>query len=164
MDQDLKQRLVGAIVITALATIFVPMLFDDPIDQSGKNINELTIPQLPVQSINVNSSKLAKSVDDVINLPEPKALKEQLVEQKKITKKERWFLQVGTFGQKSNADALQKKLEVQGFNVSNTKVSSEKGASYKIRVGPAVNKTRAENMKIRIDKLFNIKSIITSDG
>ena len=43
MDQDLKQRLVGAVVITALAAIFVPMLFDDPIDESGKLISQLKI-------------------------------------------------------------------------------------------------------------------------
>ncbi len=47
MDPAFKQRLVGAIVITALAAIFVPMLFDDPVNQSSKKINSLSIPPLP---------------------------------------------------------------------------------------------------------------------
>ena len=32
MNQELKQRLIGAVVVTALAAIFIPMLFDDPVD------------------------------------------------------------------------------------------------------------------------------------
>jgi DedD protein len=48
MDHELKQRLIGAVVVTALAAIFIPMLFDDPVDTSGKTVTELTIPQTPV--------------------------------------------------------------------------------------------------------------------
>lgn len=47
IEHDLKQRIVGAAVITALAAIFVPMLFDDPLDESGKVVSELTIPEPP---------------------------------------------------------------------------------------------------------------------
>jgi DedD protein len=50
MEQGLKQRLIGAIVITSLAAIFVPMLFDDPIDETGKLISELKIPDAPAES------------------------------------------------------------------------------------------------------------------
>lgn len=47
LDHELKQRLVGAAVITAIAAIFVPMLFDDPIVERGQAVNELTIPEPP---------------------------------------------------------------------------------------------------------------------
>ena len=36
MNQELKQRFIGAVVVTALAAIFIPMLFDDPVDNSGQ--------------------------------------------------------------------------------------------------------------------------------
>ena len=65
MDQELKQRLIGAIVITALAAIFVPMLFDDPIDESGKSINELKIPELPLKAQDVEIMPLPEKVEDV---------------------------------------------------------------------------------------------------
>lgn len=58
MDQELKQRLIGAIVITALAAIFVPMLFDDPIDESGHIVNELAIPDTPIKSFENTASQL----------------------------------------------------------------------------------------------------------
>lgn len=47
ISQDLKQRVVGAAVITALAAIFVPMLLDDPVVERGKVLNEIPIPQPP---------------------------------------------------------------------------------------------------------------------
>ena len=65
MDQELKQRLIGAAVITALATIFVPMLFDDPIDETGKNINELKIPDMPGKAQEVEFMPLPEKVEDV---------------------------------------------------------------------------------------------------
>ena len=49
MEHELKQRLIGAVVVTALAAIFIPMLFDDPVDTSGKTVTELTIPQAPAE-------------------------------------------------------------------------------------------------------------------
>lgn len=65
MDQELKQRLIGAAVITALAAIFVPMLFDDPIDESGKSINQLKIPELPSKAQDVEIMPLPEKVEDV---------------------------------------------------------------------------------------------------
>lgn len=49
MDQALKQRLVGALVITALAAIFVPMFFEDSVDESRREIkqSDLAIPAAP---------------------------------------------------------------------------------------------------------------------
>lgn len=65
MDQELKQRLIGAAVITALATIFIPMLFDDPIDETGKNISELKMPALPSKAQDVEIMPLPEKVEDV---------------------------------------------------------------------------------------------------
>ena len=65
MDQELKQRLIGAAVITALAAIFVPMLFDDPIDETGKNINTLKLPDLPEKTQEVDITPLPEKVEDV---------------------------------------------------------------------------------------------------
>lgn len=69
MDQELKQRLIGAAVITALATIFIPMLFDDPIDESGKNVSELKMPVLPSKAQDVEIMPLPEKVDDVGTIP-----------------------------------------------------------------------------------------------
>jgi DedD protein len=70
MDHELKQRLIGAVVVTALAAIFIPMLFDDPVDNSGKTVTELTIPQAPADIAPETAQKLPASKEQVLSRPE----------------------------------------------------------------------------------------------
>ncbi|MEC4748319.1 SPOR domain-containing protein [Methylomicrobium sp. Wu6] len=71
MDQELKQRLIGAAVVTALAAIFIPMLFDDPVDTSGQAVSEMTIPEPPTNAPNGPESKLPANAADVDNAAGP---------------------------------------------------------------------------------------------
>ena len=66
MNQELKHRLIGAVVITALATIFIPMLFDDPIDDTGQVVSELKIPADTASSGGAAENKSPTSIDQVI--------------------------------------------------------------------------------------------------
>jgi DedD protein len=47
IDDTLKNRLAGAAVVTVLAVIFLPMLFDDPVEKKGQIVSELDIPRKP---------------------------------------------------------------------------------------------------------------------
>jgi DedD protein len=69
MNPELKQRLIGAAVVTALATIFIPMLFDDPVDNSGKSVTELTIPPVPIKSDEKSTNKLTTPANKAIKKP-----------------------------------------------------------------------------------------------
>ncbi len=73
MDHELKQRLIGAVVVTALCAIFIPMLFDDPVDNSGQLVSELNIPA-PAGSNTNTADKLPTSADQVSKLPDPEPL------------------------------------------------------------------------------------------
>ena len=70
MNQELKQRLIGALVVTALAAIFIPMLFDDPVDNSGQSVSELVIPATPVNTGEESANKLPTSANHVLNAPD----------------------------------------------------------------------------------------------
>ncbi len=70
MNQELKQRLIGAVVVTALAAIFIPMLFDDPVDNSGQAVSELVIPATPVNTGEESANKLPTSANQVLNTPD----------------------------------------------------------------------------------------------
>lgn len=66
MNPELKQRLIGAAVVTALATIFIPMMFDDPVDNKGQTVSELKIPETPVKSTEQSANKpKAAPVDEM---------------------------------------------------------------------------------------------------
>ncbi len=159
MDQDLKQRLVGAVVITALAAIFVPMIFDDPIDESGKMISELTIPDEPVIYKEYDSDYSSTSFENgdiagANSLKGSGAIKQQAKEMG------RWFVQVGIFGEENNAISFRDKIRQQGFPVTIKSVLSENGALYRVRVGPELDKKRAEGMKRKIQELNGLKGIL----
>ncbi|WP_020481585.1 SPOR domain-containing protein [Methylomonas sp. MK1] len=277
MDQELKQRLIGAAVITALAAIFVPMLFDDPIDETGKSINELKIPELPAKAQDVEIMPLPEKVEEVAetlpaeNAPKQavKVLEEGESEaeleapkpQVKLTAKDtapaprslpaakpsapaaavaqvdeepaeaedvppavlskpskspapavqplqavsptpkvlkpvnkspepkaevaavaapaqvatpaskapaaaedsnRWYLQVGTFSQKPNAVSLQDNLKQQGFAASVREVASDKGTVFKVRIGPIVDKAKAQAVKAKLAQI-NVNSFVSAD-
>ena len=70
MNQELKQRLIGAVVVTALAAIFIPMLFDDPVDNSGQSVSELVIPPTPVNTGEESANKLPTSANQVLKAPD----------------------------------------------------------------------------------------------
>ncbi len=74
MDHELKQRLIGAVVVTALCAIFIPMLFDDPVDNSGQLVSELSIPA-PLDPGAETADKLPASAEEVLNKsPDPESL------------------------------------------------------------------------------------------
>lgn len=273
MDQELKQRLIGAAVITALAAIFVPMLFDDPIDETGKSINELKIPEIPAKAQDLEIMPLPEKVEEVAeNLPvgnaakePPRVLEEGETEaaleapkpQVKLSPKDaapirpeptnlkapasvpaddepaeaedeppvvskpaklplpaarpsapvspapkvlkpvnkvpepktevaaipaplpavtpatkaqpaaaeennRWYLQAGTFSQKPNAVSLQENLKQQGFAATVKEVATDKGTVFKVRIGPIVDKAKAQAVKAKLAQL-NVNSFVSAD-
>ncbi|QXP86938.1 SPOR domain-containing protein [Methylococcus capsulatus] len=62
MDEQLKQRLIGATVIVALAVIFVPMLFDEKPGPSRPEVAE--IPPMP-KDMEEQPVELPRSVEEV---------------------------------------------------------------------------------------------------
>lgn len=166
MDHELKQRLVGAVVITALAAIFVPMLFDDPVQDQGRIINELQIPEPPFKRFSETSEKLPDSVDQVLALPEPSALR---TEQQKHNNQNdsglvRWVIQVGSFSQRENALLLQEKLRKNGFATFLDSIDTEKNSTlYRLRVGPELSKERAETIKSQLEKQYQLQAILVAE-
>jgi len=71
MDHELKQRLIGAVVVTALCAIFIPMLFDDPVDNSGQLVSELNIPAPADPGA---AAKLPNSAEQVLKSTDPEPL------------------------------------------------------------------------------------------
>lgn len=76
MDQSLKQRLVGAIVLISLAVIFMPLVFDG--QQARIDTQEYAIPEKPIivmKSVDFEPVKEAASTIDasIIDIDELKA-------------------------------------------------------------------------------------------
>lgn len=273
MNQELTQRIIGAIVLTALAAIFVPMLFEDPVDNSGQVVSELTIPEEPAITMDDSISKLPRNVDDIAPLPDettetpekpdadtfsemdtttPPMEEQELVGDpndpdlpgegagqtdspimeepadtgmataattpapinsldtgevgeatkpvkkipvaKPISKPElpkkvqaiepkptpakpikpaskptktpgslsRYYLQAGSFSKKENALTLSETIRKQGMPVILETIQTSRGAMYRLRVGPELDKKRAASMKSKLEQQ-NISSILVTE-
>jgi DedD protein len=71
IDDKLKNRLAGAAVITVLAVIFLPMLFDDPVEKKGQVVSELDIPHKPQVSSLLTTAIVPDKNNKVISTPKP---------------------------------------------------------------------------------------------
>jgi DedD protein len=177
MDQNIKNRLVGVIVIFALAVIFLPMILDG----SGvpREQQEIVIPPQPLVTANPEFEQkiveLQAKVDTLPDLeprhvdeksaadtiqrsgtdegessePQVKQAAEPKAESKTETAPETktggdsWVLQVGSFQDRGKALAVRDKL-----------------ASYRVRLGPFLNRDQTRVAQNKIKAKHDIDGII----
>ena len=59
-------------------------------------------------------------------------------------------VQLGAFGQASDANALRDKVRAAGFSAFVEQVRTEKGTLHRVRVGPVANRADAEQLKAQV--------------
>ena len=78
------------------------------------------------------------------------------------TSPSRWYIQVGSFTKKENATILLEGLQKQGLPALLDPVQTDKGISYRLRVGPELDGKKAAAMKRRMDEQ-GIKSFLVAE-
>lgn len=167
MNEILKQRIVGAAVITAIAAIFVPMLFDDPVSDADNYANELSIPQEPVNNLQPALDDIPKTRNEVISQPAPAQVDLQAKTiQKSIQKAELkgWIIQVGSFSKEKNALEFRDKLRKNKFTAYVDSISTAKhGTLYRLRVGPELDEKRALKTKKQLESRYKVTTLLVSE-
>ncbi|CAN5122319.1 SPOR domain-containing protein [soil metagenome] len=205
MDQPLKQRLIGAAVLAALAVIFLPMLLKGP-DVREPDAAEvpLSMPPTPGQDFETRELPLtapepappggvlgmpsgaagpasagdAVVPDDAVAqipppdgaqaavaaagstpLPAPKTTTTPVVappaaaiapgSESAATGGGDYVVNLGTFGDRANAQALLAKLRAAGLPVLEETVSMGAGNGTRVRVGPYADRAAAEAGRLR---------------
>ncbi|MEN8174993.1 MAG: SPOR domain-containing protein [Pseudomonadota bacterium] len=205
MEEPLKKRLVGAVVIVSLAVIFVPMLLEDePI--LNRQIRETNIPPRtlgpfkeemkappPVIESDVHGKAAPSASADTSAeppgipatpgsagdteapaVPSPTAdapastaaetapdKEPARAEPEKVETAPRgpsaWVVQVGSFSSRDNADGLVERLRKAGFDTFHEEFRLGGKSLYRVRVGPEIDRRRAEKMQVRIADEFKLK-------
>lgn len=70
-----------------------------------------------------------------------------------------WIVQAGVFKEKSNAQALRKKLADSGFSAYLETVNTELGELIRVRAGRVPDESAARQMVLTLNKRFDLKSI-----
>jgi DedD protein len=201
VNELLKQRLVGAVVLIALAVIFVPMLFETP-DSGRKTLGnalpsqpeqetrdriqpiELPPPPEPVpEVVEVEESVDAAAVHVVEQIPpppvvehrEPSPVEEVPAEKSKLPEIRQpdkaatdsvkpsltgWVVQVASVQNKDNALALKERLRGLGFDSFVEQAKTSKGLLYRVRVGPELQRSNAEQVRADLAQKFALEGIV----
>lgn len=138
--------LLGVVAAVAL-TIYIK---GDTSPFEDKKINAPQIEALPEKPTSEQASA-EESLDFYNILPETESTVtvKEIIEKPIKTKKENYYLQVGSFKEVGDADNLKAKLALLGFEaVVQTAKIPDKGTWHRVRVGPlnnidSINKTRA---------------------
>jgi len=176
----LKRRLIGATVLVALGVIFIPMILSGGKDQMplfGSNIPDkpraieqlksVEIPKPPVVAkreairLPVDERLPAASIEKQASRekPDEKPIPQAKPEQTASGRKS-WVVQVGSFGKRANALALEKKLRAAKFPAFVEYVKNRDGSVYRVRVGPEVNRDKSEATLQAINKKLKIKGVV----
>ena len=190
MDDRLKQRLVGAIVLVALAVIFIPMILDG---EHGKTLPPFgqAIPEKPAVLKDLD----AKKIPPVVVPPAPAIVERQIVDKdtpslkpdnpsavktapktappattdsgsdtvkSPVVKKtvKAWVVQVGSFSSRKNALALSSKLRKQKYRAFVEAIKTNASWNYRVRVGPEVRRSSAEEIQKKLRTTLKINGVI----
>jgi DedD protein len=140
---NLKQRIIGAIVLIALAVIFLPIFLQE---SKGPKVKVWQIPSKPgspqvQQNVKIPAVELAPA-------------------SQQQTLQSAWSLQLGTFSNQSNAQRLLNRLRNKGYSAYQIKLNSNNKIYFKVYVGPEIKKAKLEQQATQINSSLGLKGSI----
>ncbi|MFL0798359.1 MAG: SPOR domain-containing protein [Cellvibrionaceae bacterium] len=187
LDDGLRQRIAGAVVLVALAVIFLPSIFDpekqhmvdtttqippapqvlsivpDPI---GEPVIPDAPPAQPVESLYIPDESEAADVAMETALESSRAgssdsdvpVKQPLLDEKGLPIS--WVIQVASFDAKDKATELTDRLQQDSYKAYFRRVKSSKGVNYRVYVGPKIEKAVALREQKAIDQKYKVSSLL----
>lgn len=190
MNDGLKQRLVGAVVLAALAVIFVPSLLreqqPEPVDTSTQipeqpAIEPLTF-EVPEQPENIEPAPApetmfmpqdqnqpvrdelgldAETPEQAEALPEPTEEPPQSDEQPQAEQGvQAWVVQVASFSNLDTANKLRDRLQEQGYKAYVRSVEIGSGTVSRVYIGPKLKRSEAESIKSAVDQSLRVDALV----
>jgi DedD protein len=74
-----------------------------------------------------------------------------------------WFVQVGSFSREANALELRDRLRGADYSAFVERSTVEGNTKHRVKVGPEMNRSRAETQRDKIQSEFDLKGIVISE-
>lgn len=190
MDDKLKQRLIGALVLIIAAVVFLPMLLSG---QDETVSVEVQVPEQPEMSsepiaspapIELPAQEPVSDIpeSDVIPMPPPvdEQVAEAPVEQAPeagppaepeapaaapatpaVTQGD-WVIQLGSFSATANAEGFQQKLEEQGYNAYTVTATADGKDITRVYVGPLLDRESANRLRDELERRQGAKGFVVA--
>jgi len=175
MNQALKQRLVGAVVLVALGVIFLPSLFNGGRPEQAELLKEMPpapeVAVLEFQEPVRGESFVQEEPRDVTQLyalePKTSQGEKQVVEkppqQPKLDSKglpDAWVLQVASLADTQKADELKKALQAKSYKAFTRTITRDNKKIVRVMIGPEMDANKLATIKKAVDRDFKVKSIV----
>ena len=174
MDRGLKERHVGAAVLVAIGAWLIPWVLDGPeqIDEPAATALDLPVPSAenpPIRTETVmldrrespaSSPSPAASTAGVAvttaedsevtvaaepaSTPVPARKPEAPPVEQAAADENKWYIQVGAFGDQGNAERQAARVDTFGFDAHVSAFPAGSGVVHRVRIGPQSTRERAE--------------------
>jgi DedD protein len=172
IDKSLKHRIVGALVLVALAVIFVPMLFTRPDEVRQVVVDAPPMPPTPamppveLQPVVIPEPEplpeTEVAVQDTQPAPEVALGPEQAPAAAPASRLDAnslpisWSVQLASLSSRSSAEELQKSLRSKGYNAY---VRTFEGMN-RVFVGPVLERAEADRLRDQIKRQQNLEGFV----
>lgn len=184
--EQLKQRIVGAIVLVALGVIFIPMILNR--DTANSDISASNIPtkpevltqlsQQPMPSpppvpakpaetrtlVDKDTPPLPQASPESADTPAPKpVIKPADKPTASVSKPDTthgWVVQLASFTARKTALRLRDRVRKAGYTCYVEAISGKRGTLYRVRVGPVIKRQEAERLQKKITRQFKLKGTL----
>lgn len=177
LDKGLKQRMVGALVLVALAVIFLPMLFSRPDEQRQVVVEAPAMPAIPAMPEHPLEPVQVPEPEPVPEPPqspqvqaEPAPVQSQPVAASAPEAEPArpvshldgnslpvsWSVQLASLSSRERALELQQRLRLQGYNAY---VRSIDGMN-RVFVGPVIERAEANRLRDQLNRQQKLNGFI----
>lgn len=191
MTSALKNRLVGTIIIVALAVIFLPDFLDGKKESQEEAF--VSVPAAPAKKPIVNpepfpAERVANAaqrpieiveepaIDDsasAVSEPEPattevkseddELARQTVVDEPQVADEDAgWVVQLGSFRHQKNVKQLLTKLENAGYRAFSRPIQTRSGPLTKVFVGPDLDKAKLESALPHLKEVTGLKGKVTT--
>ena len=166
MDAKLKQRLTGAVILTSLSIILLPLLLDGT--EEDRIIIATDIPAPPrINLDNITVQDVMRKIEQMEKASEARLPKEVVDETNYDTAPDHmldknqlpvnWSLQFGSFQKKDNATLLRAQLREQNYRSYIVQANTNDGQTYRVFVGPSSSQETLKKMNQEIEVKLKLK-------
>ena len=186
MDQQLKERLVGIIVLVLFAVIFIPMFFSEPIDLVSKEKTNLSnskesefVSKLKPVDDSTQEFDTKRIEYDTVTEETPQTVTEEtpqtvteestdLVNEETAFRKEsltenqmgqmNWIVQIGSYSNKENAEKENLRAKNAGFRSFINPITQNNKIMYQVCLGPEYDELDANKLREEIKKKIKLET------
>jgi DedD protein len=175
VNDILKQRLVGALVIIALGVVFWPVVFVDVERQAMDRTSQ--VPRMPtMKHSRIQAPQRLSTVEPVsaaiaLHDAPPETVAAAASDTENSTSRPRprlddtglpiaWVLQVVSVSEKEKAEALTQELIDAGYKAYQRPLKRDQATLYRIYVGPVFDRNQLLKMKKQVDSRLKVDAII----